>query len=659
MASNQVDISDCKVRVRKYVLVSRPSRWKQKGERVVVQSPMLNIPKTVLHVPVKRYTGEEQNSVCFIPKQDIEEDISSIYENAEVTTTESWVDAHGVALFDSTLDNSVTYRRGDRFWICIGTATNFKNVVPVINLNSQTFEKGNIPIDQVCWFPKIQGPNGELWTLGGETRQLKLSGRKNYSYLSWAVCQLLDGSSPTTEIVPMPANDVELETRRQLSISESRSLFVKRLRCMEVSFADGAIRADKIETRSQFPADHIPRDRISLFLPTPPASPDQEPLPLQQLLKMNTFPAQKQRPPIARPWRGIFELSGQTNGKYVLRNSLIHPPGPPQSCVERWLPSVSSMTINSENEDCEMNDDSSTCYNARESSPAHAYLRDEDLSNCDLPDLETSDLYSSDLPGLDGPGVWGAQVLFDLCRKEKETLVTRKNDHESDFYDDDTNNYLDTESFREAWMANKPAKNPRITALCSNEDPQCPYTILSTRLHYHCPAEKCRLSKPTSPANSSSSIAGKCSPDDYDPNHVHCVSRLGPFPDSAGECHLYNSLHNFKTHKCCYWKDEYVDEMTSRGKRAYEKRKEEEARRKHMQIRDRSSEISIWLEVGKMVGIRDCERLEGLEEGGRGLLGELESGVWDGDVAKMGEVIGGMRDELEAMDGGFADDFGF
>jgi hypothetical protein len=158
MTSNQIVIQDCKVRIRKYVLVSQPSRWGQKSERVVVQSPMLEISKTVLDVPVKRYNGEEQNSVCFIPKQDIEKDTNSIYEKTQISRTTSWVDAHGVALFDSTLHDQIAYLRGDRFWICIGTNTNgYDELVPVINL--RTYEKGDVGIDQVCWFPKIQGPN--------------------------------------------------------------------------------------------------------------------------------------------------------------------------------------------------------------------------------------------------------------------------------------------------------------------------------------------------------------------------------------------------------------------------------------------------------------------------------------------------------------------
>jgi hypothetical protein len=53
----------CKVKVRKYVLVSDPTRWKRKGERIVVQSPMLDIPKSVSHVPVKRYVRPIPHSI--------------------------------------------------------------------------------------------------------------------------------------------------------------------------------------------------------------------------------------------------------------------------------------------------------------------------------------------------------------------------------------------------------------------------------------------------------------------------------------------------------------------------------------------------------------------------------------------------------------------
>lgn len=90
-------------------------------------------------------------------------------------------DAHGVALLDSSGD-SFYYRRGDRFWICIGAHNRDDGTsVPVINL--RTFERGSIETHHVCWFPKIRGPNQSLWTLGGETRKLKLDGSRRFSLL--------------------------------------------------------------------------------------------------------------------------------------------------------------------------------------------------------------------------------------------------------------------------------------------------------------------------------------------------------------------------------------------------------------------------------------------------------------------------------------------
>jgi hypothetical protein len=326
------------------------------------------------------------------------------------------------------------------------------------------------------------------------------------------------------------------------------------------------------------------------------------------------------------------------------------------------------MDIYFDDEDSEMNDGFSTDYSTREPSPAllSTNPKHQRVVRHDLHDTDISGLYSHELPGLEGPDLLTAALLMG-CYRSKEhdgPLVSSKADDENaDLHDDDPNIYLDSESPREAWEASRRAENPRFTALCSNKDPQCPYTTLSTRMHYHCPEEKCRLSKPTSPTDPSASASGvpelENSLDEYDPNHIHCVSRLGPFPDSAGECHLQSSLYKYPDHKCCYWKDEFVDGMTSRGKRAYEKRKLEEAKRKHMRILDRSGEIAVSLGQGQMVGIRDCERLGGLGEAGRGLLGELESGGLDGEVATMGEAIGGMRDELEAMNNGSDDHFGF
>jgi hypothetical protein len=69
----------------------------------------------------------------------------------------SWVDAHGVAIIDSQPDEEFKYRQGDTFWLFVGANTSqYQKTVPVINL--QTRQHGMIGIDNVCWFPKIQGP---------------------------------------------------------------------------------------------------------------------------------------------------------------------------------------------------------------------------------------------------------------------------------------------------------------------------------------------------------------------------------------------------------------------------------------------------------------------------------------------------------------------
>lgn len=163
-------VSDCKVEVRNYVLVPNPSRWNQKGKRVVVQSPVL-VPTGAQKIPVKRYCqGDDLNSICELGTEDIEHDTSDIYKEARVSQKTSWINAHGVALRPGS-----GYEAGDRFWIYVASDTNsHRTSVPVINL--RTHESGEIAIDHVCWFPQVQGHNDELWTLGGDIRNMKLCG---------------------------------------------------------------------------------------------------------------------------------------------------------------------------------------------------------------------------------------------------------------------------------------------------------------------------------------------------------------------------------------------------------------------------------------------------------------------------------------------------
>jgi hypothetical protein len=175
MAAVEIKIFDCKVKLRKYVLISRPSRWNQLGDRVVVQSPMIPIPNTAVLVPVKRFCGEKDNSGCFLPRCDIEKDASPIYDRELVSKTVTLVDAHGVALSDSSPDEELEHKEGDKFWIYVGASTiQHQTTVPVISL--RTYKTGTIIISNVCWYPKIQGTDQEIWTLGGHP------GSRNFSY---------------------------------------------------------------------------------------------------------------------------------------------------------------------------------------------------------------------------------------------------------------------------------------------------------------------------------------------------------------------------------------------------------------------------------------------------------------------------------------------
>ncbi|CAD6445910.1 bdd25db5-f25b-4225-af5f-17b53912e20b [Sclerotinia trifoliorum] len=106
----------------------------QSCDRVVVQSPVRNITNESA-IPVRRFNGDEENSVYFMPVQDIEKDGSVAYKNAMVSSKSTLIDTHGVALFRSVSD--FDYQPGDRFWLFIGPERNDdEKDVPVINHGS-------------------------------------------------------------------------------------------------------------------------------------------------------------------------------------------------------------------------------------------------------------------------------------------------------------------------------------------------------------------------------------------------------------------------------------------------------------------------------------------------------------------------------------------
>jgi hypothetical protein len=470
---------------------------------------------------------------------------------------------------------------------------------------------------------------GELWTLGGSARQLKLSGRKNYTYYSWAICQRLDDSpATTTKNVEIPTKEIKMEDRRHLSISESRALFKKRLLYMEGSATHETGKTDQTESRScSSTAPNLFRYRSS-FLLTPPTSPAQQLLQLQQLQQTQEKVAiqnpQYRRPPLARPWRGIFELSGPRRGTYVLRNSLIHPQQLTQSRIEPHPHPLASTEVDSEDSDSSMNDAVSTRSYTHPSSPPLAPGTKNTID-----DLQ------------------GAYLLHEICRREAEKENRRGSSNIGSSFpdDDDADIYLDAASPREAWEAHRPhTENKILTERCSERDPWCPYTRLSTKIHFHCPKEKCRLILPSKVQKRThdSPIGGERRGE----RHEHCVSRLGPYPESAGECHLLNSrLEEFRDHRCCEWVEADLATITVRGRRAYETRKTNEARRTGGMIFDRRGEIMVggWIEIGSGNPVLDNGGVRWLEGLQRGELDEAIQGLMGEGLPAGGEQDVGLR----------------
>lgn len=449
----------------------------------------------------------------------------------------------------------------------------------------------------------------QFWTLGGGTRKRQLSGARKFSYYSWAICQRLDGTPTATETVEIPTREVRLEGKRKLSTSESRSLFNKILQCMTGEPYDEADQTNQSESSFRSPGHCSPCSQV-IVLPTPPTLPGHQLSQLQQLQHLpKKAPTQEQRPlPLPSPWQGIFELSGRINGRYILRKSLIHPQELALTRTklrQSLLPSVETASkdidrsksnnvnkVYSTREPFVCNTRESSAHHTRDSSPSRAEASDEELCNQDTPSSECSEM------------IGAAEILVEMSR----------------------NVYLDATSPREAWEAHKPTENPMFTALCTQRDAQCPYTILSTRLHYHCPPEKCKLSRPSSnPSQQEGALQ-----DVYDPDHTHCVSRLGAFPDSAGECHLQNSRSRFPNHKCCYWDEEDLKTVPTRGQRSCESKKLEEARKKGLRILDRRVLVGNWLDVEREVTMMGLS----LDDGGKELEAALNGGLHEVEIAR-------------------------
>ncbi|QSZ32126.1 hypothetical protein DSL72_001695 [Monilinia vaccinii-corymbosi] len=167
---------DCKVPIRKYALVSRPSNWAQKGDRVVSQPQVQNITNKSV-IPMRRFSGNDENSICFMPIQDIiEKDRSIASRGARVTSRAALIDAHSVALFKG--NSNFDYGPGDKFRLFItANRTGYKNDAPLINL--RTMKTRSVPVPYVPWLPKMRGPDNKIWAFGGSIRKQTLSNLKD------------------------------------------------------------------------------------------------------------------------------------------------------------------------------------------------------------------------------------------------------------------------------------------------------------------------------------------------------------------------------------------------------------------------------------------------------------------------------------------------
>jgi hypothetical protein len=166
------------------------------------------------------------------PKVRHEEKYSKVHDRLHVSPATS-VDAHGVAIVNSRLDDKFQYRRAGKFSIYVRSNTEeyeITNKVSFINL--RTFKSGAIAAGQVCWFSRIRGSNRELWTPGGDVRRQKLYGSKKFAFRWLVVGQTLDGRSLTVHIQQIPIKDTIMEDVYEITASDRGSSFMKRYQCL-------------------------------------------------------------------------------------------------------------------------------------------------------------------------------------------------------------------------------------------------------------------------------------------------------------------------------------------------------------------------------------------------------------------------------------------
>ncbi|KAF7955974.1 hypothetical protein EAE96_004895 [Botrytis aclada] len=498
---------DCKVLVRRYVLVARPSKWAQPGHRVVVQSPVLNIANESL-IPVRRFKGRDENSVCFMPVQDIEKDGSMAYKNAGIVTEATQMDAHGMALIHS--DSEFDYRAGDRFWLFItAKGGGYENDVPVINL--RTMEAGSVPISHVCWFPKMRGPDNEVWTFGGNIRKLKLHGRNNFTLWIWGICQYLDGQPATTKYIQIPERNINTDEQQWMKSSNARSLFSHIYKSMSKDCQQMIS-----PTLSPLSATYCSISPKGLNTPSI-SSCMNEPQPLNE---DDSFTPRLVSRDLDAAWKNIMNLASKGTPRPI-QSSLIHP--------QRILSSPDRRKFRRTDTDtrCDLDHfDRTTRLSTR--SPSLA----TETSKSRVPSDDIMEL----LADRDGGGIRCALRLLDWTRKQVEE--SRANDVEHSRLSAAhpllrSNPTILLERYQ------KKRKLSAITELCGRGEDDCEWSLHFTSKHYHPDYKKCTIMKKI-------------------PEHEHCISSLRPLPSSAGPCLLTEGALE---HQCCTWQDEDTKDL--------------------------------------------------------------------------------------------------
>ncbi|KAF7853880.1 hypothetical protein EAF04_010547 [Stromatinia cepivora] len=452
-----------------------------------------------------------------MPVQDIEKDGSIAYKNAMVTNKSTPIDTHGVALFQSASD--FDYQPGDRFWLLIGPERNsYEKDVPVINL--RTMVAGSVPISHVSWFPKMRGPGNEVWTFGGRIRKQKLSGRNNFTFWSWGICQYLDGKPATTNAIQIPIRNVNTDKQQWLLSSEAWPLF-------------SHIHKNMTKDRPQIFSPLLPPPQSSSWagssnilsrgLHTPPMSPFMDNLkPLDEDSSLTPTLIPKKLDMTA--WKSIMDLASKGTLR-PLQGSIIHPQRTPSSPDHRKYRRTDVDDTRSDSSCSENTARPSTRPPSRTMENGNIRPRSDDLRKLIL--------------AQDGGGIMGALCLTDMAREvAKQVANSRIQDSEQPVLSAAHSLFRTNPtilSTRHQIKKNMPTiefltpKRYHIAELCDLGKENCEWSLRFSSRHYHPDHRKY--------------IIGK-----WIPKHEHCISSVRALPNIARPCLLIEGAHE---HQCC------------------------------------------------------------------------------------------------------------